>query len=119
MATIDYVEIVYNGRKGKHFQWTLGDDDIGRPVTLVSDQIELTMAWTGTFGTATLTGEGEIGNSGFIVADDSYGVALSITAGNGIKPVGPGLDSFRPQTIGGQGSAALIVTLRVFEKVRP
>ena len=37
MATISYVEIEYNGRKGKHFQWTLGDDDVGQPVTLVSD----------------------------------------------------------------------------------
>lgn len=118
MGLINYVEIVYNGRKGKHFQWTLGDDDVGQPVTLTSDQVELTMAWSGTFGTATLTGEGQIGASGFILADDSYGVALSITAGNGIKPVGPGLDSFRPQTATGT-STALVVTLRVFEKVRP
>ena len=93
---------------------------------MVSDQIELTMAFTGTYGGATLTGEGQIGgivsgtptNSGFIVADDSYGVALSFTSGNGIKPIGPGIDSFRPQTVGGT-STALVVTLRVFEKVRP
>ncbi len=119
MAEIPYTQIPYNGRSGKHFQWLLGDDDIGQVATLVSDQVELTMAWTGTFDTATLTGEGEIGNSGFIVADDSYGVALSILAGNGIKPIGPGLDKFRPQTATGGGSTALVVTLRVFEKVRP
>ena len=126
MATIDYVEIEYNGRKGKHFQWTLGDDDVGQPVTFVSDEVELTMAWTGTYGGATLTGEGQIGgtvsgtptNSGFIAADDAYGIILGGTSGNAIRPVGPGIDSFRPQTAGGT-STSLVVTLKVFEKVRP
>lgn len=76
------------------------------------------MAWTGTYNGATLTGEGQIGNSGFIVTDDSYGVALSVTSGEAIKPIGPGMDQFRPQTAGGT-STSLVVTLRIFEKVRP
>lgn len=118
MAEVAYVPVVYNSRSGKHFQWTLGDADTGQAVTLTSDQVELTMAWTGTYGGATLTGRGQIGESGFIVADDSYGVALTHTSGEGIKPIGPGLDSFSPATAGGTGTS-LVVTLRVFEKVRP